>query len=182
MVRVTKRAVSRSLEGSHEDGLQNVFNGEGTDVSHGAPRFSDGGEMTVDIALGVAVPAHHAGDFAGKQNSLHALVVKWEGGEESFPYLLGTQLLRWAMGVKNFHRVCNRGPEIVEAAIYDVIKCVTVVLVKCHPGSFLGIVDCKVFRGDKLLGENCARQSPTKPDAEGLERGGGCGEESLRAT
>jgi hypothetical protein len=27
VVRVTERAISRSLEGSHEDGLQNVFNG-----------------------------------------------------------------------------------------------------------------------------------------------------------
>jgi hypothetical protein len=27
VVRVTERAISRSLEGSHEDGLQNVFDG-----------------------------------------------------------------------------------------------------------------------------------------------------------
>jgi hypothetical protein len=49
--------------------------------------------MTVDSALGVSIPAHHAGDFAGEQNSLHVLVVKWESSEKGFPYLLGTQLL-----------------------------------------------------------------------------------------
>ena len=32
MVRVAKRAIIRSLEGSHEDGLQNVFNGEVTNA------------------------------------------------------------------------------------------------------------------------------------------------------
>jgi hypothetical protein len=65
VVRCMERAISRSLEGSHEDGLQNVFDGEVTDVAHGAVEFSDRGEMTVDSALGVAIPAHHAGDFAG---------------------------------------------------------------------------------------------------------------------
>jgi hypothetical protein len=92
-------------------------------------------------------------------------VVKREGGEESFPYLLGTQLLRWVMGVKNFHSVCERGPGIVKAAIYDVFERVTVVLIQCHPSSFLVVVDGKVFRGDKRLGESGACQSPTKPDA-----------------
>ncbi len=71
MVRVTERAISRSLEGRHEDGLQNVFDGEVTNVAYGAVEFSDRGEMTVDCALGVSIPSHHAGDFAGEQNSLH---------------------------------------------------------------------------------------------------------------
>jgi hypothetical protein len=63
VVRVTEREISRSLEGSHEDWLQNVFSGEGTDVSHGAVEFGDKGEMTVDSALGVSVPLNHAGSF-----------------------------------------------------------------------------------------------------------------------
>jgi hypothetical protein len=45
--------------------------------------------MTVDSALGVSIQSHHAGDFAGEQNSLHALVVKRESSEKGFPYLLG---------------------------------------------------------------------------------------------
>ena len=51
MVCVTERLIGRSLEGSHEDGLQNVFDGEVTDVAHGAVKFGDRGEMTVDCAL-----------------------------------------------------------------------------------------------------------------------------------
>jgi hypothetical protein len=47
--------------------------------------FGDRGEMTVDSALAVSIPAHHAGDFAGEQNSLHALVVKRESSEKGFP-------------------------------------------------------------------------------------------------
>jgi hypothetical protein len=72
--------------------------------------------MTVDIALGVAVPEHHVGDFAGKQNSLHAFVVKREGGEKAFPYLLGTHWPGGAVCVKNFHGVSERGPEILKSA------------------------------------------------------------------
>ena len=92
MVRVAERAISRSLEGSHEDGLQNVFNGEVTDVAHGAVEFGDRCEMFVDGALRVSIPAYHAGDFTGEQNSLHAIVVKRESSEKGFPYLLGAQL------------------------------------------------------------------------------------------
>ena len=117
MVRVTERAISRSLEGSHEDGLQNVFNGEVTNVAHGVVEFGDRCEMFVDSALRVSIPSHHAGDFAGEQNSLHAFVVKRESSEKGFSYLLGTQLLGRAVGVENFHSVSERGPEILKAVI-----------------------------------------------------------------
>ena len=123
--------------------------------------------MTVDSALGVPIPTHHAGNFAGKQNSLHALVVKRESGEKGFPYLLGTQLLGGAVGVENIYSVKERGPEILKAEIYDVFKRITVVLVQCDPGSFLSVVDHKVFRGYNRAGEGAARQRPTKLDAEG---------------
>ena len=109
--------------------------------------------MTVDGALGVAIPAHHAGDFAGEQNSLHALVVKRESSEKGFPYLLGTQLLGRAMGVENFHSVGERGPEILKTSIKDVFKRVAVVLIQCHPGIFFRVVDRKVCLGYKSAGE-----------------------------
>ena len=92
VVRVAKRAIIRSLEGSHEDGLQNVFNGEVTNVAHGAVEFSDRCEMFVDRVLRVSIPENHAGHFASEQNSLHAIVVKRESSEKGFPYLLGAQL------------------------------------------------------------------------------------------
>ena len=41
VVRGAERGISRSLEGSHEDGLQNVFDGEVTNVAHGAVDFGD---------------------------------------------------------------------------------------------------------------------------------------------
>jgi hypothetical protein len=96
--------------------------------------------MTVDRALGVSIPSYHAGYFAGEQNSLHALVVKRESNEKGFPYLLGTQLLGRAVGVENFHIVCERGPEILKVVIEDVFKRVTVVLIQCHPGIFFIVV------------------------------------------
>ena len=182
VVRVTERAISRSLQGCHEDGLQNVFDGQVTNVAHGAVEFGDRGEMTVDSALGVSVPAHHAGDFAGKQNSLHALVVKRESSEKGFPYLLGTQLLGRAVGVENFHSVGERGPEVLKAAIEDVFKRVTVVLIQCHPGIFFSVVDRKVCQGYKSAGEGAACQNPTKLDAEDQEEAISYGGESLHAT
>ncbi len=64
----------------------------------------------------------------------------WSSGkansEKGFPYLLGTQLLGRAVGVENFHSVDERGPEILELAIKDVFKRVTVVLVQCHRSIF----------------------------------------------
>jgi hypothetical protein len=57
-----------------------VFNGEVTNVAHGAVEFGDRCEMFVDGALRVSIPAHHAGDFAGEQNSLNALVTEAGGG------------------------------------------------------------------------------------------------------
>jgi hypothetical protein len=70
VVSVTEKTISRSLEGSHEDRLQNVFDGKVTNVAHGAVKFGHRGEMMVDSDLGVVIPAYHAGDFAGEQNSL----------------------------------------------------------------------------------------------------------------
>ena len=100
--------------------------------------------MTVDSALGVSIPWHHAGNFAGEQNSLPTLVVKLEISEKGFPYLLGTHLLGRAVGVENFHSVSERGPEILKSVIEDVFKRVRVVLIQCHPGIFFSVVDRKV--------------------------------------
>jgi hypothetical protein len=125
--------------------------------------------MTVDSALGVSIPSHHAGDFAGEQNSLHTLVVKRESSEKGFPYLLGTQLLGRAVGVENFHSVGERGPEVLKAVIEDVFKRVTVVLIQCHPGIFFNVVDRNVCRGYKSAGKGAACQNPTKLDAEDPE-------------
>jgi hypothetical protein len=131
--------------------------------------FGDRGEMTVDSTLGVSIPAHHAGDFAGEQNSLHTLVVKRENSEKGFPYLLGTQLLGRSVGVENFHSVGERGPEVLKAVIEDVFKRVTVVIIQCHPGIFFSVVDRNVGRGYKSAGEGAVRQNPTKLDAEDQE-------------
>jgi len=169
VVRVTERVISRSLEGSHEDGLQNVFNEEVTNVDHGAVEFSDRVETTVDYVLGVVIPTHHAGEFAGEQSSLHVIVVKRESSEKGFPYLLGTQLLGRAVGVENFHSVSERGPEILKTVIKDVFKRVEVVFIQGHPSIFFSVVDCKVCLGHKSAGEGAAREDPTKLDAEDQE-------------
>ena len=51
-------------------------------------------EVLVDIVLGVSIPEHHAGDFAGEQNSLHALALKREISKKGFPYLGRTAAVR----------------------------------------------------------------------------------------
>ena len=150
-------------------GLQNVFDGEVTNGAHGAVEFCDRGDVTVDSALGVSIPGHHAVDFAGEQNSLHVFVVKREVGKKGFPYLLGTQLLSRAVGVNNFHSVCERGPEILKTVIEDVFQRVTVVLVQFYPGMFFGVIDCKVCLGYKNTGERATCPNPAKLDAEDQE-------------
>ena len=117
----------------------------------------------------LSIPSHHAGDFAGEQNSLHALVVKRESSEKSFPYLLGAQLLRRAVGVEHFQRVSKRGPEILKTAIKDFFKRVAVVFIQGHPSIFFSVVDRKVSLGHKSAGEGAAREDPTKLDAEDQE-------------
>jgi hypothetical protein len=96
-------------------------------------------------------------------------VVKRESSEKGFPYLLGTQLLGRAVGVENFHNVCERGPEILETVIKDVFKCVTVVLVQCHPSIFFIVINHKVCLGYKNAGEGATCQNPTKLDAKDQE-------------
>jgi hypothetical protein len=100
VVRGAERGISRSLEGSHEDGLQNVFDGEVTNVAHCVVELGDRSEMMVDCALGVSIPANHASNFTSKQNSLHARVVQRESSKKGFPYLLGTERLGSAVGVE----------------------------------------------------------------------------------
>jgi len=169
VVRVTERLLGGGLEGGHEDSLQNVFDGEVTDVAHGTVNFGDRGKMTVDCALGVAIPAHHAGNLTGKQNSLHALVIEREGSKEGLPNLLSTHRLGRAVGVENFDGVGKRGPEILETAVKDVFKRVAVLLVHSHPSSFFGAVDSKLSRGHKGAGDGAARENPAKLDTEDLE-------------
>ena len=41
----------------------------------------------------------------------------------------------------------------MKAAIHDVFKRVTIVIVQGHPGSFLSVIDGKVVRGNKRAGE-----------------------------
>ena len=82
--------------------------------ARGAVDFSDRSEVLVDIVLGVSIPAHHAGDFTGEQNSLHALALKREISKKGFPYLLGAQLLCGAVFIENFQGVGERGPRDLE--------------------------------------------------------------------
>jgi hypothetical protein len=131
--------------------------------------FGDRGEMAVDSTLGVSIPAHHAGDFAGEQNSLQSLVVKRENSEKGFLYLLGTQLLGRSVGFENFHSVGERGPEILKSVIEDVFKRVTVVLIQCHPGIFFIESSIAMSAGDTRALARVPRQNPTKLDAEDQE-------------
>jgi hypothetical protein len=169
VVRGKERGISRRLEGSHEDGLQNVFDAEITNVAHGDLEFGDRREMMVDIALGVSIPAHHASNFTSKQNSLHTLVVQRESSKKGFPYLLGTKRLGRSVGVENFYRISEWGPEILKEAIKDVFKRVTVMLIHCHPGVFFSIVDRKFSLGNKSVSEGAAHENPTKLVAEDQE-------------
>ena len=74
------------------------------------------------------------------------------------------------MGVKNFHNISERGPEILKLAIKDVFKRVAVVLIQCHPSIFFCVVDRKVCLGYKSAGEGAARENPVKLNAEHQEK------------
>ena len=73
------------------------------------------------------------------------------------------------MGDENFDSVGECRPEVLKTVIHYVFKRVTVILVQCHPRSFFGIVDRKVCRGNKSVGESAEGQNPTKLDAEDQE-------------
>jgi hypothetical protein len=136
---------------------------------HCAVKFIDRGEMMVDISLGFAVPFHHAGDFTGKQNSLHAIVVKREFSEKGLPDLLSAQRLGLVGVCENLQGVGERSPKILKAAIEDVFNRVAVVRVHIHPSKFFCIVDRKISLGDKLTGEVSARQKPPELNSKDQE-------------
>jgi hypothetical protein len=100
------------------------------------------------------------------------------------------------VGVENFHSVGERGPEVLKAAIEDVFKRVTVVLIQCHPGIFFSVVDRKMmmsficsFRNKNEClpwiqerGRGCRVSKVSETGCRGPGKGGKYGGESLHAT
>ena len=58
------------------------------------------------------------------------------------------------------------GPEILKAAIKDVFKRVTIMIIHFHPVSFFSINDGKFSRGNEIAGEFATREKPTKLNTE----------------
>ena len=54
----------------------------------------------------------------------------------------------------------------MKSVIEDVFKCVMIMIIHVHPGSFFSIIDGKFGRSDESAGECAAREKPTKLDAE----------------
>jgi hypothetical protein len=124
------------FEGSQNDGLKNVLDGERVHVFEGKADFADFTEVGVDIILGVAVPCHKASNLAGKKDGLHALVPERENIEnieKGFPYLLSAQKLGRAVFVKNGVGVGEIGSQRYKAGIYGVFKEVAFIFVHSHP-------------------------------------------------
>ena len=116
-----------------------------------------------------SVPFHHAGDFTGKHNSLHAFVFKREFSEKGLPDLLSAQRLGRAVGRENLQGVGERRPKILKTAIEDVFNRVAVVLIHVHPSKFFCIVYREILRGDQLAGVFGARQKPLELDSKDQE-------------
>jgi hypothetical protein len=98
---IAKGEVGRGLEGGHNDGLQDIVDGEGIQVAQSLAGLIHLSNVGVNGALGVAVPFHHASDLASEEDSLHTLVMKRESGKKGFPDLLRAQKLGRAVGVED---------------------------------------------------------------------------------
>jgi hypothetical protein len=96
-----KGAVVGGFEGSQNDCLKDVVNGERDHVLKSSADIVDFAEVGVNRVLGVAIPGHESSDLTGKEDSLHTLVLEGESCQKSFPYLQSSQELGRAVLVKN---------------------------------------------------------------------------------
>ena len=155
--------------GGNEDGFKNVINGEVAEVAQSVASFIDFSKVEVDIALGIAVPSHHAGQFASEEDGLHALVLTREIIKKGFPDVLRAQLLGGCVGVEDGDGVGELRPKMSKAQIHCVFEKITFMCVQSHPRGLLGVVDGEVIGGDELTSEVTCGLNPTVLNAEGLE-------------
>jgi hypothetical protein len=101
VVRCAKGVVVGGFEGSQDDWLKDVVNGERAHVLKNSADIADFAEVGVNRVLGVDIPGHGSSDLTGKEDSLHTLVLEGESCQKSFPYLPSSQELGRAMLVKN---------------------------------------------------------------------------------
>jgi hypothetical protein len=170
VIGISKGAVGRGLESGHEDRFQNVINGEVVEVAQSVASFIHFSKVDVDIALGIAVPSHHAGHFASEEGGLHSLVLKREIIKKGFPDVLRAQLLGGCVGVEDGDGVGELRPKMSKAPIHCVFAKVTFMCVQSHPSGLLGVVDGEVIGGDECTAECTAGQNPAVLNAEGLEK------------
>ncbi len=109
-----------------------VVDGERAHVFKSSADIADFAEVGVNSVLGVTIPGHESSDLTGNEDSLHALVLEGEIGQEGFPYLLSAQKLGRAVLVKNGVGVGKLGPQRHKTAVYCVFK-IAFMFVHCHP-------------------------------------------------
>ena len=97
MICVVERGISRSLEGSHQDGLQNVFDGEVTDVARPVVLWSSVIEAKCLLISLLESPSHSIMRTISRAIRTVCmrlyLNLKGESSKKGFPYLLDTQVL-----------------------------------------------------------------------------------------
>jgi hypothetical protein len=126
--------------------------------------------MAIDIGLGVAVPDHEAAKFTRKQDSLHALVGKWERSKQSLPYLLATQFCAGTVFGEDGKGVGAVVPQCLKSAIEQGFENVTVVRVQSHPGVLLLVVHNAFGCGDERAAKADAGQHPSELETEDVEK------------
>ena len=54
----------------------------------------------------------------------------------------------------------------MKSVIEDVFKCVMIMIIHVHPGSFFSIINGEFSRGNEIAGEFATREKPTKLNTE----------------
>jgi hypothetical protein len=161
----------RGLKSSQDDGLEDGFDiNVVTEEGEHLQSVRDIAKMTIDVGLGTAVPGHKVAIFGRKQDSLHALVVKWECSEQSFPYLLATEFCVGTVFGEHDEGIGAVTPKGLKSAVEQGLQDVTVVRIQSHPCVLLLVVHELCSCGDKRAAAAEAGQHPTELETEDVEK------------
>jgi hypothetical protein len=102
VVHVTKSTGIRGFQSGHDNGFEDIINGElllhaGEALASDVERL----KKVVIVTFRCTIPCHKVPDFTSKKNGLHPFVLERKSVKKGFPYLLRTERLGGAILVKN---------------------------------------------------------------------------------
>ena len=129
-------------------------------ISMLSPRKVSISRVSVTLLKWRSTSAFELAKFGRKQDSLHALVVKRECSEQSFPYLLSTECCAGTVFGEDGEGISAVMPEGLKSTVEQGLKNVTVVRIQSHPGVLLLVVHKLVSFGDESADTAEACQHP----------------------